>query len=407
MAKKLTCSFCDKSRSKVDVMIQGPMLSGIQLYICNECVDHSHGVIHGDEAPVKAVTTSNADKHTPETIKSELDKYIIGQDDPKVAMSVALYNHYKRIDNTNASVELDKSNMLMIGPSGSGKTLLVKTVARLFNLPYVIADATTLTESGYVGQDVEQLIELLLHNANGDVELAQKGIIFLDEIDKKSRKSESNSATRDVSGEGAQQALLKLIEGTVIHLHETYARSEAIDFDTKNVLFICSGAFVGLDKIVSQARQSTGIGFGAAVSNKDVGPGILKTVTSLDLIKYGMIPEFVGRVPLIVAFDDLEAATLVRILKEPKNSIVSQFQQLFAMDGVALEFDDKYLHSVAESCIKTGIGARGLRSIIEKALQSTQFMLPSLSKDGVVKVIVDSQGLSTNVYKEKRKRTTK
>ncbi len=405
MVSKIACSFCNKTRKEVDHLIEGPTVQGMLLYICNECVDHSHHTLHGTEPETTEIddTIPLYTAHTPEMIKAELDKYIIGQDDPKISVSIAVYNHYKRIGNTNAEVELDKSNLLMIGPSGSGKTLLVKTVAKFFNLPYVVADATTLTESGYVGQDVESLVEMLIHNANGDVDLAQKGIIFLDEIDKKSRKSENNTATRDVSGEGVQQALLKLIEGTVVHLPESYTRHEAIDFDTKNVLFICSGAFVGLDEIIKQKNTTSGIGFGATVKSSTTVSSV-KHVSPQDLIKYGMIPEFVGRVPTVVVFEELDAPALVKILTEPKNSIVSQFKQLFRMDNVQLEFDDKYLHNVAEECIRQKIGARGLRSIIDRTLKNTQFVLPSLAKTGVTKVVVDSQGLPTNVYKEKRKR---
>lgn len=405
--KRLICSFCKKKRNEVDQLIQGPELTEGTIYICNECVDDCHSTIHDAHQTDVTKNVSGVISHKPEEIKAELDKYIIGQEDPKISMSVAIYNHYKRITNTDKSVELDKSNLLMIGPSGSGKTHLVKTIAKIFKLPYVIADATTLTESGYVGQDVESLIELLIHNADGDVELAQKGIIFLDEIDKKSRKSENNTATRDVSGEGVQQGLLKIIEGTVVHLHESYNRPEAIDFDTSNVLFICSGAFVGLDEIVRQSSQPYGIGFGAAIKNKDAAPNIVKNVTSQHLIKYGMIPEFVGRVPLIVVFDDLEIDSLIRILKEPKNSIVSQFQRLFEMDNVILEFDDKYLHAVAEACIKQKIGARGLRSVVEKTLEQTQYLLPNLAKSGVTKINVDSQGLTTYTYKVKKERKRK
>lgn len=409
MSNILKCSFCGKGRGKVDQMIQGPVINNdINLYICNECIDYSYDVIHELEKDMLGSFSSDHEISTlsPEEIKAQLDNYIIGQDLPKIAMSIAMYNHCKRINRSASDVDIDKTNLLMIGPSGSGKTLMVKTIAKLFKLPCVIADANTLTESGYVGQDVDSLIERLIHEAGGDIELAQKGIIFLDEIDKKARRASHGHTARDVSGEGVQQGLLKLIEGTVIRLPETYTRTEAIEIDTSNILFVFSGAFIGLDEIINQSRNSTGVGFSAQIKNKTLLSGITKEVNSQDLINYGFIPEFVGRVPAVVVFDEIDVASLERILTEPKNSIVSQFRELFKMDGVELVFDDKYLHSVAEDCIKQKIGARGLRGIIERTLQSTQFILPRIAKEGVIKIIINGNGLPTYIHKPTRKRKT-
>lgn len=397
--KLIKCSFCDKGRTEVEQMVEGPMHSGAHIYICNECVDVTYDILHTDE-PVKAIKKKKEKILTPEQIKEHLDQYVIGQDSAKIAISVAVYNHYKRI-NGNSKTEIEKSNLLMVGESGCGKTLTVKTIAKLFDLPYVIADATTLTESGYVGEDVENLIKRLIQNANNDLELAAKGIIFIDEIDKKSRKSESSSVTRDVSGEGVQQALLKLIEGAVIQL-EDYD-GEVTDFDTKDILFICSGAFVGLDEIIRKNRSKTGIGFGASLTSKERFSKTVKEVRSEDFIKYGLIPEFVGRCPVTVVFDDLTPDMMIRILKEPTNSIVSQFKALFKYEGVTLDFDDKYLLNVAEECLKQKIGARGLRSIMERDLQATQFILPRLAKEGVNKIYVDASGTIKHVYKAKRR----
>lgn len=401
MEKVLSCSFCGKGRNEVEQMIEGPLVSEIPLYICNECVDYSFQVIHeADKEQTDATELPKPKIYAPEEIKSELDKYIIGQDNPKIAISVAIYNHYKRIGKKIDDVEIDKSNLMLIGPSGVGKTLVVKTVAKMFDLPYVIADATTLTEAGYVGADVENLIELLIQNSNGDIARAQQGIIFLDEIDKKSRKSESATVSRDVSGEGVQQALLKLIEGTVLKISDSYGN--LTDFDTKDILFICSGAFVGLDDIIKQNRKTSSIGINAVIKNKDDSTEIVKSVTSADLIKYGLIPEFVGRVPVVVVFDDLDIDILMKILKEPKNSIVSQFKSLFKIEGIDLEFDDKYLLSVADQCLKQKIGARGLRGVVEKTLMQTQYGLPRSAKEGVTKIIVDGQGLVKYIYKNKK-----
>ena len=396
--KIINCSFCGKGRHQVEQMIEGPILNGQNIYICNECVDVTYDILHTEEE--KTVKKKKEKTLIPEQIKSYLDVYIVGQDDAKVAISVAVYNHYKRI-NTKDKIEIEKSNLLMVGSSGSGKTLTVKTIAKLFDLPYVIADATSLTESGYVGEDAENLIKRLISNADNDIEKAQQGIIFIDEIDKKSRRNESASMQRDVSGEGVQQALLKMIEGTVIKVEDDFG--ETTDFNTKDVLFICSGAFVGLDEIIRKNRSKSSIGIGAQLNSRASFSDIVKTSLPEDFIKYGLIPEFVGRCPVIVVFDDLTPEMMIRILKEPKNSIVSQFKALFKYEGVILDFDDKYLLNVAEECLKQKIGARGLRSIMEKHLQEIQFVLPRLAKEGVNKVFVDANGTIKHVYKAKKR----
>lgn len=389
------CTFCGKSRLAVDQMVQGPTFKGETIYICNECVEVTHEILRTEKVEEKVVKKKKEKILTPHEIKNHLDQYIIGQDDAKIAISVAVYNHYKRINNTS-KVEIDKSNLLMVGESGCGKTLTVKTIAKLFDIPYVIGDATSLTEAGYVGEDVENLIKRLIQNADGDIERASRGIVFIDEIDKKSKKSDS-STSRDVSGEGVQQALLKMIEGTIVQLEDE--DGEITIFDTSNVLFICSGAFVGLDEIIKKNRSKSTIGIGALLTAKDSFSNVVKDVRPEDFVKFGLIPEFVGRCPVTVVFEDLTSQMLVRILKEPTNSIVSQFQALFKFEGVSLEFDDKYLLGVAEECIQHKIGARGLRALLEKKLQNLQFNLPKLAKDGVNKIHIDAAGTIKYIYK--------